>query len=349
MVDLLSTLSRSSGSLDGLLQNAGNVSLTSFDEMPKYLTDYMVHILSPDRDIYVRAYMPEVFSSYVTADFGTPFASNLLQSRTKQLIMQAIGIAPVIQMQTMKVYQSSGGIAFNMPMNFLLDTDVEKDVIKPLRDLYKLTMLRRFDANSGKGGGVGNSGQNTGPLLQTPGPKLRYKAGKNVGDTFNRLQKGLTAQFASTVTDGAQLLGGAVQDTFNSLTGSNINAIPEYSSDKFFQDLQNAASNLNVFGDFEIWDNILFSLGEWYFLPSVVITSISNDYQIKLDRKTKRPIAISVDVGIQSWIDPIADDFDEILPSSDSAAPSSATSGSESIAQTRDTGSITGGLPVINI
>jgi len=52
--------------------------------------------------------------------------------------------------------------------------------------------------------------------------------------------------------------------------------------------------------------------------PSVVITNVDSDYEIKLDRRTKKPIALNATVGFRTFVNPKVEDLKNMLPISGS-------------------------------
>jgi hypothetical protein len=131
---------------------------------------YQVHVVANEMRIMVSAYLPDSFSLGVTSEYDTPFAQGIetgigaIDSIMKSpLARAATGSNFITQWMTAQVWSGSAPIAIQLPLVFIADTDPQKEVLKPIKDLMKLAM---------PSSGIGAIGDAKG-FLQSPGPRVK--------------------------------------------------------------------------------------------------------------------------------------------------------------------------------
>lgn len=260
--------------------------------------DYKVQVRAPSG--IVSAYLPENFSSAVSSDYDTPFTDGAINAlgaitpgvSTEQLKLgfRMAGMSTTTQAMTMQVWQGSAPMDFSIPVQFLLNSDSEKDIIGPMRALMAMTLPSGLSSGVGALASNGGNLSGTEGFLQSPGPKLRLK-------------KGVTPQqVAERAVTGIVDSGKAVYDYIGSA-----------GQDGASQELLDKLHGSTMFGLMDIYDNISLQLGSFMYFPSVVITDVSSDYEIKLDRYSRKPIALNATIGFRTFVTPKAEDLHSIL------------------------------------
>lgn len=280
--------------------------------------EYAVHIYSTQADlnIDIMAFLPDQFSTSMTANYngildvisGLPVVGTIVDGiRKVGNVATLMGVAPVIQPLTAQVWQGSDHINLTLPLIFLLDEDSEKDILNPLRQLLSLTMPRLLTSTQSS-----SSYSGEGLLMKSPGPKYVVKRGI-IDDLKKDRATGADQRAGEGVMEAADRF---FRDAVSSVL-ENVNSVKDVwngaSSEKILETLSGSFGGLG-FNNAEIKDNLVVRCGEFFIIPSAIVTSVDQDWQILLDRHSKRPIALSLTVGFQSWVVPKADDLDVIIP-----------------------------------
>lgn len=259
--------------------------------------------------ISISAYLPENFSSSITSQYDAPFENKLAEmvGDKVSLGMRLAGLATSTQKMSIQVWQGSAPMEFSIPLNFLLDSDSEKDIYKPWRQLMAMALPSRMSNNPN---GLG---------LESPGPKIRFNNKDKPPTTADRLTE--KAGVKSALNQAASSTGSAI-DQGKGLIGSVMDVATGKQTINTQEIVQAGVETMDsaanaVFGLFEgveVYDNISLTLGKFLIIPSVVITDVSQDLEIKVDRYTKMPIAITCTVGFRTFMNPIADDLKNMIP-----------------------------------
>lgn len=101
-----------------------------------YHPDYTVLIACPERNIYVRAPMPETFNFDTQAEYQAAFAPG---NGTLSNILKVVGVRPVWQAATAQVWQGNAETAMSLRLVFQAEQDAKQEVMKPINDLNMLT------------------------------------------------------------------------------------------------------------------------------------------------------------------------------------------------------------------
>lgn len=264
---------------------------------------YAVHIL-PDGVAGVTAFLPDAFSTSITAGYDSlldvgksiPLLGKVAGAvEGAGNLARLGGIAPSIQAMTAQVWGGSSPMALTLPLVFLLDTNTEADILQPLRSLLRLVMPSKVSRDK--------SGNATGTLLKSPGPKWLLDAGLDAPDPSSRAL-GTAGSFLQGVQS---VIGSGVSTATNALTAGKIPSATDV-----ITPLNNATAN--VFNGMTVVDNIIVRVGEFYVMPFAVVKSVDQDWTVVLDRYTLRPTAVTLTVAFESWMVPNADDLTTIFP-----------------------------------
>ena len=226
---------------------------------------YQIHILQPERDITIHAYMPENFTSSISSDYDAPFTESAASALADHLpgglgaatltAAQAAGFGKTAQGLSMQVWQGSAPMDFSIPIQFLYDTNTNTDIIDPMKALMSLALPRSVGGevlgSVAEAVGLDSKGD---VFLESPGPKIAQGEG-----TF----------------------GGFIESSISIRTK----------------------------------DDIILAIGEFMTFPSVVITNVDSDYEIKLDRAARKPIALNATVAFRTFLTPTAEDLNTIFGS----------------------------------
>ena len=60
-------------------------------------------------------------------------------------------------------------------------------------------------------------------------------------------------------------------------------------------------------------NEIQLAIGTFMIFNSLIITNVDSDYEIKLDRKARKPIALNATVAFRTFLTPTVQDLDAIF------------------------------------
>lgn len=244
---------------------------------------YKALVICSDQNIVVDAWLPETVGVDVNATYETPYAQGLGNTNEKLgAFAQFIGMNLTTQALTAQIWQGGAFINFQLPFIFQAETSAELDVMKPIKDLLRLTMPK-----DPSGGGI----------LEAPGPhvdikKLAQNGGAGAAQAVSDFQqggiKGMIDTAKQALTDP---LGTAVRvkDAANNV------------SQRVSQALVNSVVN-----------NISLYIGQFLYFPSVVITDVSPTFDVTLDGSGK-PTRATVDVSFRTFYVPTQNDIETMF------------------------------------
>lgn len=244
---------------------------------------------SDGKGILVEAWLPETVGMDVNASYDAPFAqgiSNMIPENVGALA-RFLGMSMTTQAFTIQVWQGGAFIEFQIPFTFQAESSARDDVMRPIKDLLKLTMPK-----DPQGGG----------LLEAPGPviDLQRLAQANAGQAISNIVGGLTfSNLKDTFTE-------LKSDTFGALAKAKNSA-----QENIARPLSSAIVN-------SIRNNISLYLGRFMYLPSVVITDVSPTYDVMIG-PDRNPIRATVNVNFRTFFIPTQNDIDIMFPSATSS------------------------------
>lgn len=235
--------------------------------------------------ILVDAWLPETVGMDVNANYDAPFAQGIANAVPENLgaLARFLGMSLTTQAFTIQVWQGGAFIEFQIPFIFQAESGANNDVMRPIKDLMKLTMPK-----DPQGGG----------LLEAPGPviDLQRLAQANVGQAVSNIVAGFTL---SNMKDAFTELK---SDTFGALAKAKNSA-----QENIARPLSSAIVN-------SIKNNISLYIGQFLYLPSVVITDVSPTYDIMIG-PDNNPIRATVNVNFRTFFIPTQNDIDVMFPS----------------------------------
>lgn len=264
-----------------------------------------------DKLVQIVGWLPEQVTFDVSSSYEAPYAQGANQ--TLPIIGQlarALGVNLTTQAMTVQVWQGSSDINFQIPIVFQAEQDAYQDVIKPILDLLKLT-VPIDNANGG--------------LLETPGPHI----------DIDRLEASVTKtlkldapgpQQKQTVTDrifgmlgsltsGAKSVIHAAGETTDFISDLSTNTIGTLltSGVKLTKALKDTANEgavaINSSLVNAIVNNISLYVGDFLYFPSVVVTDVSQAYDV-LIAPDNNPSRATVNVTFKTFYTPTQRDLD---------------------------------------
>ena len=243
---------------------------------------YQVHVYAPEHGVSVRAYIPEQIEASLRSNYDTPFAEgfirNLPHGERLHLSARLAGYGTTTQIMSMQVWQGSEPMSMSLPVHFLYRDDVIEDVIRPMKALMSLSTPR---SKTGSGSPV--------DVLESPGPRLRWKSG--------------AGEPPPTVTERIGNIASGVGTVVGTLT------------DAATGDLERAVAQTEsgFLSNIQIDRNISIDIGDFMSFDSVIIPEVSSTYEIKLDRRTRRPIALEATIQFITFLAPTVESLDQIF------------------------------------
>jgi len=286
--------------------------------------DYKLHVSATRTDprtnragvLYVSAHLPEEFEISVSSDYDTPFAEGVLRDRERlKLGARLLGVGTTTQIMSLQVWQGSAPIDLNIPIHFLLDSDPETDILRPIRDLMSLSLPSTFGLLNGATPVEVSGGALTGlgDVMRSPGPKVRALQNVETQSATDRIL--LDEALGPGVAEAAQELLRAGAEGIGIGGIFDVDTGRDRSSADIARDGFNQARNLDVSSLVELYDNISIQIGSYMYFPSVVVTNVSMSNQIRLDRRSRKPIQANVTLGFRTVVTPKAEDMAAIIPS----------------------------------
>lgn len=275
--------------------------------------------LTSGDEIQVTGWLPEEVTFDVSAQYEAPYAQGLNQALPiLGQVARALGVSLVTQAMTSQVWQGSTEINFQIPFVFQAETDAYNDVIKPIKDLLRLTMPR-----DPQGGG----------LLQSPGPRISIeKLKETVGATLELDE--LVPQIGGTnVTDTNGFLNGGLRDLLNraetafrkaekkataiwtDLTTNPLGTAVSLGTDFSLlakKTTEAGAQTVNRQLVNAIENNISLYIGDFLYFPSVVITDVGQAYNI-LMAPDDNPSRATVNVTFRTFYIPTDRDLEAMF------------------------------------
>lgn len=238
------------------------------------------------KGILVEAWLPETVGMDVTANYDAPFAQGIANMLPENVgaLARFLGMSLTTQAFTAQVWQGGAFIEFQIPFIFQAETSAANEVMKPIKDLLKLTMPK-----DPSGGG----------LLEAPGPTIDIKklaASGASSEVFSNLSGGLSV---SNMKDAYKELKG---DTFGALAN-----LKDKAQENIARPLSKAIVN-------SIKNNISLYIGNFIYLPSVVITDVSPTFDVMVG-PDNNPLRATVNVSFRTFFIPTQNDIDGMFPS----------------------------------
>ncbi len=286
-------------------------------------------------EIQVEGWLPEEITFDVSSQYEAPYAQGLNSAfPIIGEVARALGVNLVNQAMTIQVWQGGTELNFQIPLVLQAETDASRDVIQPIKKLLKLTMPKE----SVRGG-----------VFEAPGPhvsieKLQARvnaikeatelASQNVVDSIPGVSNEYLIdkvgeklfQGRETIQDlasrgievGAKFLEkaksgdlmGLGQTTGNILSsvgsaGVGVASWLKKNGDQVAVNISREIIN-------SIDNNISLYIGNFLFFPSVVITDVSQAYNV-LIAPDGSPSRATVNVSFRTFYIPTQGDLDQMF------------------------------------
>ena len=260
--------------------------------MGRLIPEYTMILHSNDLGITVTAALPDTIAFDVSSQYQAPFAQGINVSDKVANGLRLVGMSLTNQAMTAQIWQGTSDLQFTLPIILQAETDEGKDVMIPLKNLFRLT-LPRVDQEGG--------------LLRSPGPQLDLeKLAQNSGAATSVLRDGVQAQ---TVHAGklASAIGGA-------MIGDDDEGLTSYaSSSKEARATMDTASSTSSGVIHAATKNIItLKVGRFMKFPSVVVETVSLTGNVQ-------PLAsgvlqrVEVSVTFRTFMIPTANELDTIF------------------------------------
>lgn len=273
---------------------------------------------SPSQEgaVIVRAYLPEEVNLDIQAEYEAPFAQGLNQMMPGLgSLARAFGVNMVTQAMTAQVWQGGTEVQFQMPLIFQATHSSYLEVMKPIKDLLRLTMPK-----DPTGGG----------LLESPGPhinieKLKTPVGGKKTTSTPTPQKPTTE---SKEGGGIVGMGKSVWEGGSGLLSSISKNVTSVSESISKDGLMSAFVNvpINTIKDLKattndtlvnlssqmvnaIEGNISLYIGNYLYIPSIVITDVSPTFNTIIG-PDGNPTRAQVQVSFKMFYIPTQADLD---------------------------------------
>lgn len=255
----------------------------------EYYTDnpnYMFRLIQGGTTF--QAYLPEQIDVNITADYDAPYADVALTSDPfLNSVMGSFGFKFGANALSMQVWKGTSSTDISVPLQLIAVSDPYEEIIKPLRKLKSL-VLPVVQSAGGSNGFIqlGN--------IQTPGPYLTYD-GNLLNDLNNALQQaqseyqrtqqnvGAATGVASTIGAAAVGVGKGLPATFNALLQS-----------------------------FKPVNEIQVEIGNFMRLPSVVILSVGDQFNVRTDSNGVM-ISCMVTITFRSFVNLTSADISNLI------------------------------------
>lgn len=275
---------------------------------------------SPTKEgaIFVKAFLPEEVNLDIQAEYDAPFAQGLNQMMPGLgSLARAFGVNMVTQAMTAQVWQGGTEVQFQMPLIFQATHNSYLEVMKPIKDLMRLTMPKDTP-----GGG----------LMESPGPHINIEklkapvGGKKITSTP-------TPQNPTTESkEGGGIIGmgkalwsgwGGDSGLLNA-AAKNVTSIGESISKEgwlaainvpinVIKDLKastnDTLTNLSTQLVNAIEGNISLYIGNYLYIPSIVITDVSPTFNTIIG-PDGNPTRAQVQVSFKMFYIPTQADLD---------------------------------------
>lgn len=247
---------------------------------------YKVFVVAQEQKILVDAWLPEQVGLDVSASYEAPFAQGLASVAPASIgnLAKFLGLSLTTQAFTIQVWQGGTYVEFVLTLVFQAERGGALDVMKPIKDLLKLTMPKDpYD----------------GGLLEAPGPRLSLEKLKNNG----------LENVTNVAGSSAKVLLGATTALFGD-TGQKMVQLKK--------DAGEAARPVSraIFNSVE--NNISLYVGQFLYLPSVVITDVSPTFDVIIGAD-KNPMKASVNVTFRTFYTLTDKDIEIIFPAATDA------------------------------
>lgn len=256
------------------------------------LPEYTMTLHSNDLGITVIAPLPDTFAFDVSSQYQAPFAQGISVSDTVQNGLRLVGMSLTNQAMTAQVWQGTSDIQFTIPIVLQAEEDEGKEIVEPLKNLYRLT-LPRVDQEGG--------------LFRSPGPQLDLeKLAENSSAVTGFVSEGAKAQAAS-----AGRLAGAVG---GAMMGDNDEGLRSYakSSKEARANMDTASSTASNVIHAATKNIISLKIGRFMKFSSVIVESVSVTGNVQ-------PLAsgvfqrIEASVSFRTFMIPTANELDTIF------------------------------------
>lgn len=287
--------------------------------------------------IRIEAFLPEEVNIDVQASYDAPFSQGLNQAMPGLGSMaRAFGVNLTTQAMTAQVWQGGTEVQFSMNLVFQAERSSYLDVMKPIKDLFRLTMPK-----DPSGGGLLESpgphvnidklktpiGSPSSPGIPTPQkPSTESTSGNGLGDlavtagfdALSSLGAGVSGlwEAGKTVVRGAGDMAGAVIGKDTGLNpGGFIGSLVDVGASvtkSIRGNVNNTLVNLSATLVNSIEGNISLYIGNFIYIPSIVITDVSPTFNVILG-PDGNPMRASVQVSFKMFYIPTQDDIETMF------------------------------------
>ena len=249
---------------------------------------YKAYVVAQEQGIIVEAWLPETVGLDVNAQYEAPYAQGIGQLNEKVgELARFLGVSLTTQGLTAQIWQGSGEFIFTLPFVFQAEDSAANDVMLNIKRLLSLTMP---DGNEGG-------------LLTAPGPHLDLKklASNSGAEIVSRAMSLKEVGFSG----GADKIKGTMQSASNMTLGGVL--------DSGASAINKEIGALNQLIKSSVVNNISLYIGQFIYLPSVVITDVSPTFDVVL-AEDKNPVRATVNVVFKSFFVPTKQDMEDMFP-----------------------------------
>ena len=277
---LSSALSSASSMLTGV--GGGGATQSTYITSPRGRPEYALIITQEAAAgrprMQVRAELPADFQFDLTAEWAAPFAEGIIHSDRINMLAQMMGLKFSNQAFSSNFWTGSSDVNFTFPIVFVTETGYA-DLLQPIMSLVQMA-TPSIDPTTG--------------FFRAPGPILKAASALHnaLGDAA-QTTKNFIAGGASNI--GSLLSGGTSQAPQTNTAQDAGTPLPVAIVNK----IKNAMK-------FE--GKISLQIGNFMFIPSVVITNINQDFKVLMGPDGV-PLMVTCSVSFKTHQTPSAEDI----------------------------------------
>ena len=227
--------------------------------------------------LQVRAELPTDFQFDLTAEWAAPFAEGIIHSDRINMLAQMMGLKFSNQAFSSNFWTGSSDISFTFPLVFVAETGYS-DLLQPVMNLVQMA-TPSIDKTTG--------------FFRAPGPIIKAASALQnaLGDAAQTTKNLITGGSGSS----SQLSGGTSQAPQTNTAQDAGTPLPVA--------LVNKIKNAMTFEG-----KISLQIGNFMFIPSVVITNINKDFKVLMGPDGV-PLMVTCSVSFKTHQTPSAQDI----------------------------------------
>ena len=284
-------------------------------KLPHYKLHITSQVLDHDKKtpISITAYLPSNISVDFASDYDEPFNQSIIGDNLFGNVLKAFGNSGIVQEMTYKVWKSSRGMSFQLPLVFVADDEYNGEGAEYSDIMIPILKLNRLCAPSKS---------STSVFLNPPGSRLAFRddakvSGKDFFDTLNSINSANGIE-VNALGDKFGLVGSGIREDVEqgnlvqSAVDSAKGAFKAGQSAFHAVEALTVALNGAIKNQLELVNKTSVSIGNFLHLDSVEFESVSSQFDVILDDKGI-PLRATVNVSFTTSMTPTIEDIYRIF------------------------------------